>query len=159
MWHILDPQPLVRKCHAWFIVVLLSQSWYWRFKLMLNWCWVNLQPNFQSHFKGIALVCFIAYIFLVCRINGVGRCPAYTFPCSVKQNCPLMGLIFLCVSCVFLKWYWSLDFVNFSQRRNAGPRQLFSIKSKRKPCVVMSSSLQHSSPTWVTLPGSIVWTS
>lgn len=43
----------------------LSQSQYWRFKWMLNWCRVNLQPNTRSYCKGIALVCFTAYIFLV----------------------------------------------------------------------------------------------
>lgn len=54
----------------------LSQSQYWRFKWMLNWCRVNLQPNTQSYCKGIAVVCFTAYIFLVCMINvSSGKLP------------------------------------------------------------------------------------
>lgn len=67
---------------------------------MLNWCWVNLQPNFQSYLTRIALACFTAYIFLVYAINRVG-----TFPCTVELNWQarsifLVNHLFVCLRCI-----------------------------------------------------------
>lgn len=53
---------------------------------------MNLQASFQCYFKGIAVVFFTTYIFLVCTRNGEGSCPACTFPCVNY---------FLCLLCVF----------------------------------------------------------
>lgn len=51
MWHILDPQPLVRKCHAWFIAAGRHshsiEGW--------NKCWIdaeNPHAKFLRHYSG-----------------------------------------------------------------------------------------------------------
>lgn len=71
-------------------------------------------------------------------------------------NITIVGSSFILVFCMFWTWYWILVLMSFSLSVSAGPRQLSSMKNKGKPCVVTYFSLQPSSPTWATLPASIV---
>lgn len=79
---------------------------------------MNLQPNFQSYFKEIALVYFIAYVPSFCATNGEGSCPVFIFPCNIRKTVHIWSKI-KCNLCVFQseKERWSQAVVQYEKQQ------------------------------------------